>query len=149
MGNELVVPNTGELVFLEDPAQCARVLYEIADLEQRIRDLKGALRETLFEESKLQGTKTLHFPGLDAVISTPVTTSWNYEVLLELREAGLPEERFNDLVMAETTYKVNGSVAKSIGASNDVYAEIIERAKTRVPRSPSVYVNPTKEMKEV
>lgn len=146
---ELVVPTTGELVILDDPVQCARVLLEIRDLEQRAKDLKAELTWAIIEESKRQGTKTLHFPGLDAVVNTPDTISWDQEVLIELIAAGLPEERFRDLVQVETSYKVNGLVAKSIAGSNEVYEEIIERAKTRIPRSPSVTVTPTKLKREV
>lgn len=140
----LVVPFTGEIVSRQDPEHCARVLYEIRDLEQRVRDLKDALKQALLEESQRAGTKTLHYPGLDAVISTPVVTHWDTEILLELLEAGLPEERYNDLVTTEVSYKVNGLVAKSVSASNPTYGSIIERAKTKVPRATSVSVNPTK-----
>lgn len=148
MGQELVVPESGEIVFLEDPLACARVLYEIADLEQRIKDLKGALRETLFKESEIQGTKTLHLGGLDAVISTPSVTAWDYKILRELLKAGLPKERFAELVQKEVSYKVNGSVARQIKGASEVYAEIIERAQTKIPRNPSVYVGPTKRLVE-
>lgn len=148
MGQELVVPESGEIVFLDDPLACARVLYEIADLEQRIKDLKGALRETIFKESEIQGTKTLHLGALDAVISTPSVTAWDYKVLRELLKAGLPKERFAELVQKEITYKVNGSVARQIKGASEVYAEIIERAQTKIPRNPSVYVSPTKRVIE-
>jgi alkylhydroperoxidase/carboxymuconolactone decarboxylase family protein YurZ len=148
VGQELVVPESGEIVFLDDPLACARVLYEIADLEQRIKDLKGALRETIFKESEIQGTKTLHLGALDAVISTPSVTAWDYKVLRELLKAGLPKERFAELVQKEITYKVNGSVARQIKGASEVYAEIIERAQTKIPRNPSVYVSPTKRVIE-
>lgn len=143
-GMELVVPFSGEVVALDDPEHCAKILGEIRELETKLRELKGYLGNALMEESRRQGTKTMHFPGLEVKINTPTEISWDYEVLAELQEAGLPEERFNDLVMMEVNYKVNGSVAKSISSSNEVYAEIISRAQTRVPRSPSVSVNAKK-----
>lgn len=138
---ELVVPLTGEVVSLDDPAHCAKVMREVRDIEGKLRELKSYLGEALLEESRRQGTKTLHFPGLEVKINTPTEISWDYEVLSELQQAGLPEERFDDLVMTEVTYRVNGSVAKSISASNPVYDEIIQRAQTRIPKSPSVSVN--------
>jgi len=144
----LVVPFTGEIVSRQDPEHCARVLFEIRDLEQKVRDLKDSLKQALLEESQRVGTKTLHYPGLDAVISTPVVTHWDTEILLELLDAGLPEERYNDLVTMEVSYKVNGLVAKSIGASNPIYGDIVDRAKTKVPRATSVAVNPTKRIEE-
>lgn len=144
MSTDLVIPFTGEVVSLEDPAQCAKVFGEIKELEYKLRELKGYLSRALMEASRLQGTKTLHYPGVDVKISTPNDLSWDYEILLELQDAGLPEERFNELVMTEITYKVQGNVAKQLSASNPVYAEIIERAKTQVPKLPSVSVSPTK-----
>ena len=137
---EIVVPYTGELVDPNDPAQCAKIWTEVKELEAQIRELKGYLGHALMEESRRQETKTLHYPGVEITINTPSEISWDHDVLAELQAAGLPEERFNALVMMEISYKINGSVAKSIAASNEVYKEILERAQTRVPRSPSVSV---------
>jgi hypothetical protein len=74
----------------------------------------------------------------------PTSIIWDHEVLEELREEGLPEARFNELVVPEVTYKVNRSVANSIAKSNPVYGEIIERAQERHEKSPSVSVKPSK-----
>ncbi len=141
---ELVVPFTGEVVSTDDPGHCARVIKEIRELEAQLRELKGYLGQSLMEESRRQGTKTMHFPGLEVKINTPSEIAWDHEILTELVELGLPEERFDALVTMEVQYKVNGLVAKSIGASNPVYAEVLARAQTRVPRSPSVTVNEKK-----
>lgn len=150
---DLVVPTTGEVVRLEtvgealgslvtpeDPEQCAHVLSEIRQIEHHVRDLKAALRQALLDHSRTQGTKTLHFPGMTVQVSTPTRLIWDYDVLLELREAGLPEARFDELVAMEITYKVSKSVANSIAASNPIYAEIIERANTNVPKEPNVTI---------
>lgn len=144
MGTELVVPTTGEMISLEDPEQCARVLYEIRELEYQVKVLKAALRDSIVEHSRLQGTKTIHFQGMSATVGTTTSITWDYEVLTELLAAGLPEERFNELVMTEISYKVNASVANSIAKSNEVYGEIIERAKTREEKKASVTIKTTK-----
>jgi hypothetical protein len=138
---DLVVPHTGEVLPLEDPARCALLYQEIRELEYRLRDTRAALADALIEESAKQGTKTLHFPGVEAKITGGNETSWDYEVLLELQDAGLPEERFTELVHPEVEYKVNGLVARSIAGSNPVYAEIIERAKTQRPKPAGVTVS--------
>lgn len=137
---ELVIPLTGEVISLDDPASCARVMQEIRELEYKLRTLKGHLTQALVQASRAAGTKTLHYPNVTVTVSTPEQIAWDYEVLTELLEAGLPEERFNDLVLIEQSYKINNSVAKSIAGSNDVYAEIIQRAQARVPKTPSVSV---------
>lgn len=142
-GTDLMVfPTTGELIALDDPGQCARALYEIAELKWKIREMERRLREVMLEESIRIGSKTLHFPnGVTAKISTPAETQWDYHVLAELVQVGLPADRFEALVMAELTYKVNQSISRELSGANPVYAEIIDRAKTRVPRTPSVSVD--------
>jgi len=136
---ELVVPYTGELVAMEDPEQCARVLFEIGELEAKLRSLRYVLRDVMFEESVRVGSKTLHFPdGVTAKISTPTETSWDHSILAELLGAGLPGDRFEALVTPEQTFKVNGSVIKELEAANPIYAEIINRARTKIPKSPGV-----------
>lgn len=136
---------TGEVIALDDPVGCAKALYEISQLEQRIRDIKSALREVIFDESIRLGTKTIHLEGgMTAKVSTPSDVQWDYDVLIELMEAGLPPERFEALVMAEVTYKVNGAIVKELEGANPKYGEIINRARTRVPRTPSVSVSPGK-----
>jgi len=136
---ELVVPYTGELIALEDPEQCARVLYEIGELEAKIRALRHVLRGVMFEESVRVGSKTLHFPdGVTAKVITPTETSWDHSILAELLGAGLPGDRFEALVTPEQTFKVNGSIVKELEAANPIYAEIIERARTKIPKSPGV-----------
>jgi hypothetical protein len=137
---DIVVPTTGEVVSLDDAEQCARVLSEIRQIEQHVRDLKAALRQALLEYSRTQGTKTMHFAGMKVQVSTPSRLIWDHDVLLELRDAGLPESRFDELVTMEVTYKVNKSVANAIAASNPEYAEIIERACTNVPKEPNVTI---------
>jgi hypothetical protein len=144
-GMELVIPMTGELISRDDPASCARALYEIKELEAKLKLLRNALSEVLLEESYRVGGKTLHFHGgVTAKIGTPADISWDYHILAELINAGLPAERFEALVQIEQTFKVNGSVVKEIEGANPVYAEIIGRARTRVPRTPTVGVTTKK-----
>lgn len=142
----VVIPWSGEIVPIEDPEVCARLLDEIRDHEFKIKELKGMLRGALIDHSAQQGTKTFHFPGRDVTISSQNVTVWDHEALLELRDPdiegtpGISEDRYNELVTMEVSYKVNGTVARSIAGSNPRYAEIIERAKTVVPREPTVTV---------
>lgn len=141
----LMLPTTGELISRDDPAACARALQEMDDLETKLKVLKGALREVLLEESVRVGGKTLHFGGgITATITTPVSTIWDHTVLAELVAAGLPEDRYEALVKTEISFKINGSIAKELAGANPVYAEIIERAKTRIEKTPSVAVKATK-----
>lgn len=141
---ELVLPTTGELISRGDPDACARALQEMNELEIKLKILKKALGEVMLEESVRLGSKTLHFAGgVTAKISTPSDISWDHSVLAELVDAGLPAERYEALVTPEVSFKVNQSIVKELEGANPVYAEILQRAKTRVPRSPGVSVTKT------
>lgn len=138
MAEELIVPTTGEVISSDDPIGCLRVLAEVRALEAKLKDLKGALTGALGEEFKRQGAKTLELGGVKAELRGGSEVVWDVEILEELRDAGLPDARMDALVTTEITYKVNASVAKAIAAVNDDYAEIVERAKTTIPKA--VYV---------
>jgi len=138
--NELIVPYSGELIDLEDPPGCLKLLAEIRELEQKLRLVKGALTEALVAESSRQGTKTLELNGIKAVVSASDEIIWDVEVLQELADLGLPEERMSALITTEISYKVNASVAKQLAGANESYAEVIERAKSRIPKTPYVSI---------
>lgn len=140
-GMELVVPTTGEILSRDDPAGCARVYAEIKELETKLRALRGALADVLLEDSAKKGTKTLHYEGgFTAKVSTPDDVHWDHDVLEELLQAGLPPDRYEALVKAEVTFKIDRSVVRALSGANPVYAEILERAQTRFPKTPSVTV---------
>lgn len=134
LGEELVYPITGEVVASDDPAGCVRLLGEIRTLEQQLKNLKAELTRALEEEFSRQGRKTIEVNGTKAELRGGSGVVWDIEVLEELRQLGLPEERMDELMQAEITYKVNANVAKQIAAANADYADVIERAKQRVPR---------------
>lgn len=136
----LIVPTSGEVIDLEDPHACLRVLTEIRDLESKLREAKGALTEALAAEFSRQGTKTLELGGVKAVLGPDSEVVWDIEVLGELRSLGLPEERMDALITTEISYKVNASVAKQLAGANPAYADVIERAKSRVPKTPYVSI---------
>lgn len=141
MTMELALPATGELIDLENASQCATALFELRELENRIRDVKRVLTEALLAESSRVGTKTMHIEGgLTAVVSDTPQVVWDVEALEKLLKAGLPEARYNELVTAEVTYKVNAAVAKSIAGTNPRYARIIKKARTEIPKAPTVSV---------
>ena len=132
---ELVVPLTGEIVSREDAPACLRVLREVREVEAHFKRLKAALTEALAEEFSRQGTKTLELSGIKAELKGGSEIVWDVEILEELRELGMPDERMALLITTEVTYKVNANVAKAMAAANDKYAQVIERAQTKIPKS--------------
>jgi hypothetical protein len=130
----LVDPRTGE--FLEPtPANALTLLDAARDMRARLMDLVKDCELVLLEESRRQGTKTLHVDGVGtAEITGGSELSWDLETLLELRDLGLPEDRYDELVVATVTYKVDARVAKQLEGANPDYAAVIERARTRVEK---------------
>jgi hypothetical protein len=130
---EVVHVTTGELI----PTEPARLAGYRADLNELRRRLFQAIKEVdalLLEEAERQGTKTLRYGNLEAVVTGGPELAWDIPILDELLAAGLPEARFAELVTIEQTYKVNAQVAKQLAAANQVYAEIIDRARSRLEK---------------
>jgi hypothetical protein len=133
----LVLPHSGELINLNDAPVVAGHLRELRDLESKIREAKGILTEALAAEAQRQGKKTLYLDtGKVEITGGPESyLQWDLDILEELLKAGLPEERWNELVTVEVSYKVDAAVAKQIeGAGNSDYALIVGRARRRADR---------------
>ena len=134
IGGELVVPLTGELVALADPAQVVRVLDQVREMKRQLDEVRAVLEDALRLESERQGTKTLHLDGLTAVISGGEKVEYEIEELSdELLDLGLPSSRIAELVVATITYRIDQRVAKQLAAANPRYAEAIERHRRLVP----------------
>lgn len=139
---ELVVPGLGTVVNLADPAECAFALDDIREMERQFRYLKTELVERVVEAAKVEGTKTLHFPGGTATVKTG--EEWQYdaeEIELGLRAAGMPEPRIRELVKEVVSYKVDAVKAKQAAAANPAYAAVVEANKELVVKAPSVSVS--------
>lgn len=135
----ILLPFTGEVIERTDLPAVSKALSEIRDLEQALKQAKRWLTDALIEESERVGGRTFHFGDLKVELTSDHETSWDVTELIKLRDAGLPEERYDQLVTEITTYKIDGRVAKSIASANAAYAEIIERAKVKTPKT--VYAN--------
>lgn len=137
-----VVLHTGEVILLSDLPACARAVEEIRDLEYRLRQMKNELTRPFVEETEKRGSKTLRWgEDLEVVVSASETVEWDVTELAKLQDAGLPDDRYDELVKAEVTYKVSAREATRIAGANEQYAEIIERAKTLVPKNPTLKIS--------
>jgi hypothetical protein len=134
VSEELIVPLTGELVPLAEPDRVARALADLRDLEQQIADAKDVLRAALIEEGRRRGTKTLHLAGVEVKIGSERKLVWDVSKLLELRDAGLPEDRLTALITETVEYKVDRGVVRELeGSGNEHYARIIAEARGYEP----------------
>lgn len=145
----LIVLETGEVLSFQQIAEaavergapeCLRVLTRIRELERELREAKSLLTDELSLEFSRQGKKTLEFNGVKAELRGGTEIVWDIETLEQLRDLGLPEERMDELVKAEVTYKVNTAVAKQLAAANSDYAAVIASAKTEIPKAQYVSI---------
>lgn len=143
---EVVDPFSGELVNVSDPATAAQFIYALRTsknvIDKRIKEATAAA-EPAFRQA---GTKTLRFGAVEMELKEPVDYEWDEEILNELLDAGLPEERHAELVKVTVSKKVSQQVAKQLEASNDVYAEIIGRARNTIAKPATLDVRPVKEV---
>jgi hypothetical protein len=136
---ELVLPDalvdlrTGEIV-PATPSKAVELLGVARTMRAQILDLVKDCEAVLLEESRRQGTKTLHLPNGTAEVSGGTALEWDIDVLAELQAVGLPEDRYGELVVTTVTQKVDARVAKQLEAANPEYAAIIERARRYEPR---------------
>lgn len=131
--DQLLDVRTGELVEAT-PAKAAELIVAARDMRGRLLDLVKDCEAVLLDESRKQGTKTLKFAGETATITGGQELIWNLDILLQLRDRGLPEDRYNELVVATVTYKVNAAIAKQLEAANPAYAEVIGMARSYEPK---------------
>lgn len=129
-----LVPFTGELVPLAEPLAVAKALEDLREYQRGLSSLRAVLEEALVAESRRRGTKTLHLGQTTAVITGGRGIEWDMEELAKLRDAGLPEERFSELVKTEISYKVDARVANQLSSANEEYAAIIGRARAEVEK---------------
>ena len=132
--DDLLNPFTGELVPATDIARVAATLDDLRDLRQKLNDTVALFTEAVIAESRRVGTRTLTAGAVKLELSADSTIEWDIEELLKLRDLGLPEDRYNQLVQQTVSFKVNGSVAKQLEGASEEYAAIIANARVRVPK---------------
>ncbi len=130
---ELVDVRTGEIL-PATPDNAISLLGAARELRGRLMSLVKDCEAVLLEESRRQGTKTLRFEDVTATVTGGSDLEWDMDVLLELRAWGLPESRYDELVVATVTYKVDARVAKQLEGANDDYAAVIRRSRSRVEK---------------
>lgn len=139
---ELVVPGIGTLVDLNDPEQVAIALDDVRDLEYQFRAIKTDLTRALVHASEVQGTKTLHLPGVTVTIKSGAEYEYDAEEIeLGLRAAGMPEDRIREVVKETVSYKVDAVKAKQAEGANPVYGEVIEAGRRKVEKPPSATIS--------
>lgn len=126
---ELLDVSSGEVL----PAtveNAGRVITAARDMKSRIGEVIAQATAYLSDEAARQGTKTLHDGGATITLSGGLTDDYDPQDLMAgLREAGCPEERIDEAVVATVSYKVNKSVLRQLAGANLAYRAAIEEAR--------------------
>lgn len=142
-GTELVLAHSGQLVNLEDVADVAKAFQEVKDIRTRLIEADRLLRDALAAHAKIQGSKTIYIEGVGKFeVKGGEIIDWFDPLALaeELRKAGMPEDVVNEIVVTKVDYKVDGRRAARAAKANPEYAEIIERGKRTIERTPTISI---------
>ena len=140
---ELLDPTTGELVPYDDLPALAVAVAGIRAYRDKLNDTLAAFSDAIIQQSKQQGTMTMNVGAAVVKVSADSEVQWDIPALQDgLLEAGIPQERLDQLIVAKVEFKVNGTVARQLAGANPEYKAAIEAAKIRVPKKQYVTVKP-------
>lgn len=131
MGEELVVPVSGEIVDLNDESACAAAIQDIREWESRLKEAKSILTAAIVEQARIEGVRSFSYTdGRRIEVGGGPKVEYDaLEIEEGLRALGMPEERIREIVIEEVSYKVSARKAKSAAAANEDYQKVIEGAK--------------------
>lgn len=125
---------TGELLPLK-PSNAARVINAARAMKQQVNQIVNDATAYLVDVATEQGIKTLHDGGETITISGGPTVEYDPLDLREaLEAAGCPQNRIDQAVVAEITYKVDRSVLRQLAAANPDYKAAISLAEREVEK---------------
>ena len=125
---ELLDVQTGE-VLPATVGNAARVIQAARDMKTRIQEVIEAATAYLVAESQHAGTKTLHAGAQTVTLTGGSLVEYDATDLMGLlRDAGCPEARIDEAVVATVEYKVDRSVLRQLAAANPDYAAAIDLA---------------------
>lgn len=138
----LAVPGTGEIVDLSKPVEAALALDALREFERDIASAKRILTDAVVAHYRLTGERTLELPGrLEAEVKASKRTIVDPDILEQrLRDAGMPEERIEQLFKTTVERKVELRKAKTAATANDEYRAALEAASTTYQETPSVTI---------
>lgn len=129
----LVNPATGEIISAADIPHVVDFLAQIRDHAKLVQEARKHAEQILAEHARQVGAKTFEVDGRKVEVRDGDKTEYDPDILEQLLELGLPEERWNALVRQEVSYKVDGRVAKQIASANEAYGEVVRNAARTTP----------------
>lgn len=137
-----MLPHTGEIVQLDDATACAHALDELRYVTARIHAAKRLLTHALAARAELLGTRTLDLgAGASATVTGGAGRQIDPDMLADgLREAGMPDERIDEIVVTTVTRSVDVRQADRAARANAAYKAALDAATTDIEKPWSVSV---------
>lgn len=141
-GEGVLVEGSGVDVDVTDPVQCAVALDFIRTFEKEIAHIKRVLTDGVVNHYRLTGERSIDLPGgLEATVKAGKRTLVDPAVLeVKLREAGMPEDRINQIITSTQETRVDLRKAKTAATANDAYAEALAAASSTYEETPAVTI---------
>jgi hypothetical protein len=138
----LVLRHSGEVVDPNDEKQLAKAIQSVQTLKARLAEADRDLRAAFAARAAHLGQRTLQIPGVGRLeVKNASDTTYDVERLEEgLREAGMPEDRIEQMFKTVVTRQAVAAELKRAASANPKYAEVIEACKTVTERTPSVSI---------
>ena len=125
---------TGEIL----PAtteNAAAVLIAARNQKERLNDIVTETTAWLAHQASIVGTKTLAAGNATITLNGGTSEEYDAHDLAQLlRDSGCPEDRIEQAVKAEITYRVDRSVLRQLAAANPDYKAAIELARREVEK---------------
>ncbi len=113
----------------------ATVLEAARTMKERLNDVIHDATLWLVSLSAERGTQTFHAGDVTVSLSGGSGVDYDAEALVEtLTEAGCPQDRIEQAVVAQISFKINRTVLKQLAAANPDYAAAIELSEVPVVR---------------
>lgn len=142
VAQEVVDPQTGEVIHRQDVPAVGRLYKKIREFEQQFRNVKAWANDALIEHMDERAEWTIHAAGMKFSAPSPAAADveWDLEELEKLQEH-LPADRYAELVKQTVVYEPQTVKLHQAAKAGGAIAEIIERAETRKPKRRYVKVS--------
>lgn len=139
---ELVDPESGEIVHRSDVAAVARLHRKISEIERQFREAKRWATDALLEVMDERAEWTLHVGAMKITAPSPdaAAVDWDLDELAKL-EGLLPSDRYGELVQQVVTLKPVTKKLQTAAKAGGEIGAIIRRAERRTPRARYVRVS--------
>lgn len=132
VAQEVVDPQTGEVIHRQDIPAVTRLYQKIRDFEREFRTVKQWANEAILEAMDNRAEWTINAGGLKLSAPSPEAAdiTWDLEELEKLQEH-LPADRYAELVKQTVVYEPQTVKLHQAAKAGGEIGDIIRRAESR------------------